>query len=413
MKNIYFIPNHFLGRSQLLITQKMHIDFLTKVHLVFLTSFLSFFLTGQNQKGLDINGEVFGDNLGMSVSMPNPNTLAIGAPRNDGNGNDAGHVRIFSWDGVSWTQKGLDINGEDSYDLSGWSVSMPDSITVAIGAHFNDGNGAESGHVRIYAWDGNSRIQKGLDINGEYSSDQSGYSVSMPDANTVAIGAPKNDNVGNNAGHVRIYTWDGYSWIQKGLDINGEYSSDQSGYSVSMPDANTVAIGAPRNYGSGASSRHVRIYSWDGVSWTQKGADIDGEASGDESGCSVSMPNANTVAIGATENDGNGYSVKGHVRIYSWNGSNWSQKGMDIDGEASGDRSGHSVSMPDANTVAIGAPWNQNRGHVRIHAWDGNSWYQVTSDLNAKNIHDNFGFSVSMPDANTVAIGAQNNDEVE
>jgi hypothetical protein len=56
-----------------------------------------------------------------------------------------------------------------------------------------------------------------------------------------------------------------------------------------------------------------------------------------------------------TLNDGNG-SNSGHVRIYSWNGASWQQKGADIDGEAADDRSGLSVSMPDANTVALGAP---------------------------------------------------------
>ena len=112
--------------------------------------------------------------------------------------------------------------------------------------------------------------QKGVDIDGQTSNDQSGYSVSMPDANTVAIGAPYNDGNGTNSGHVRIYSWDGSSWSQKGADINGENSGDQSGYSVSMPDANTVAIGARYNDGNGSSSGHVRIYSWDGSSWSQK-----------------------------------------------------------------------------------------------------------------------------------------------
>ena len=132
-----------------------------------------------------------------------------------------------------------------------------------------------------------------------------------------------------------------------------------------MPDANTVAIGAPSNDGNGTNSGHVRIYSWDGSSWTQKGADIDGESSYDESGHSVSMPNANTVAIGASGNDGNGNS-SGHVRIYLWNGSRWVQKVADIDGEIE-DYSGTSVSMPDASTVAIGASQKlDGKGGVRI-----------------------------------------------
>ena len=31
-------------------------------------------------------------------------------------------------------------------------------------------------------------------------------------------------------------------------------------------------------------SGHTRLYEWDGTSWVQLGADIDGEAAGDQSG---------------------------------------------------------------------------------------------------------------------------------
>ena len=77
-------------------------------------------------------------------------TVAIGAKGNDGNGNGSGHVRIYGWDGSAW-QRGDDINGEGEGDMSGSSVSMSDNgDTVAIGAKGNDGNGNFAGHVRVY-----------------------------------------------------------------------------------------------------------------------------------------------------------------------------------------------------------------------------------------------------------------------
>jgi hypothetical protein len=33
--------------------------------------------------------------------MPNANTIAIGAPYNDGNGNNSGHARIYQWNGTA------------------------------------------------------------------------------------------------------------------------------------------------------------------------------------------------------------------------------------------------------------------------------------------------------------------------
>ena len=157
-------------------------------------------------------------------------------------------------------QIGTDINGEAAGDWSGWAVSMPDANTIAIGAPHNDGGLVDNGHVSVYTWSGTAWIQKGVDIDGEAAADESGEWVSMPDANTLVIGANGNDGGGNAAGHVRVYTWSGTAWEQKGVDIDGEAAGDISG-AVSMPDANTLAIGAPRNDGGGIDAGLVRVYS--------------------------------------------------------------------------------------------------------------------------------------------------------
>ena len=112
-------------------------------------------------------------------------------------------------------------------------------------------------------------------------------------------------------------------------------------------------------------------------SQTQLGSDIDGEAANDYSGWSVSMNSAgDRVAIGAERNDGTSsttYYDAGHVRVYEYSNSGWTQLGSDIDGEAADDRSGNSVSMNSAgDRVAIGAPWNDGTantaGHVRVYS---------------------------------------------
>jgi hypothetical protein len=171
--------------------------------------------------------------------------------------------------------------------------------------------------VRIYFWSGFSWVQRGADIDGEAQYDWSGNSVSLSaDGQTVAIGAHGNDAAGNTAGHVRIYTWGASSWVQRGADIDGEEDNDYSGESVSLSaDGQTVAIGAPFNDGAAFSAGHVRIYTWLASGWVQAGADIDGEvAAFDNSGSSVSLSaDGQTVAIGAPGHDGN----VGHVRVYS------------------------------------------------------------------------------------------------
>lgn len=361
----------------------------------------------QLQKGTNIYGSSAGDNFGQIVCMPDSSTIAVGAYWNDDNGNQAGHVRIFRFNGVIWEQKGSTIVGDAAGDQFGGSISMPDSMTIGIGATENDGNGTNSGQVRIFRWNGNDWVQKGFDIYGESIHDNFGSRVSMPDSTTIAVGAINNDGNGVDAGSVRIYSWNGSAWIQKGMEINGEAAYDFSGY-VDMADSATVAIGA---FGNGFNTGHVRVFTWNGFSWQQKGQDINGEAAGDRA-CIVDMANATTLGIGAWGNDGNG-TCSGHVRVYEWNGSSWIQKGADIDGEADNDYSGISVSMADSITIAIGALYNDggglDAGHVRIYKWNGSAWQQKGVDIDGTEPFGEFGYSVSMADKNNFAVGAPEN----
>lgn len=135
-----------------------------------------------------------------------------------------------------YTQLGMDIDGEAAGDYSGRCVSISsDGNVVAIGAPGNDGNGDGSGHVRVYVWDDSSWIQRGADIDGEAAGDNCGTSVALSsDGRILAIGATLNDGSASNAGHVRVYAWDGSGWVQRGSDIDGEAASDKSGFSVSL-----------------------------------------------------------------------------------------------------------------------------------------------------------------------------------
>jgi hypothetical protein len=329
------------------------------------------------QLGIDIDGEAAGDNSGHSVSLSSDGTrLAIGDRFNDANGGDSGRVRIYGWDGSDWVQVGSDIDGEAAEDSSGFSVSLSsDGNRVAVGALWNDGNGSSSGHVRVYELNSGTWTQLGIDIDGEAADDSSGYSVSLSsDGNRVAVGATGNDANGSRSGHVRVYELNSGNWTQLGIDIDGEAAGDYTGESVSLSsDGTRVAVGASGNDGNGDNSGHVRIYNWNGSAWGQVGSDIDGEAADDYSGHSVSLSSDGTrVAIGAPYNDANG-SNSGHFRIYNWNGSAWVQIGSDIDGEAAGDSSGYSVSLSsDRTRVAIGAPYNDDNGsssgHVRLYS---------------------------------------------
>ena len=164
-----------------------------KTKLLLLHFLVPLFVFAQTQIGADIDGEAGNDLSGTSVSLSADGSIvAIGAPENDGNGTNSGHVRVYQNIGGTWSQIGQDIDGEAAIDRSGWSVSLSaDGSILAIGAYLNGGNGHFSGHVRIYQNSGGTWTQIGEDIDGEAAEEQSGNSVSLStDGSIVAIGAP-------------------------------------------------------------------------------------------------------------------------------------------------------------------------------------------------------------------------------
>ena len=305
---------------------------------VFFFGAISFGVRGQVQIGGDFDGEAAFNWSGHSVSLSSDGSvLAIGAPFNDGNGDNSGHVRVYkkvvdalSLDGFKWEQVGGDIDGQTVNDLSGYSVSLSsDGSVLAIGA---SGVFPFTGHVRVYERDGTVALgwrQVGDDIEGEAAGDRSGHSVSLSsDGSVLAIGAPWSDGNGDFSGHVRVYekvvdalSLGGFKWEQIGGAIYGEAAGDVSGRSVSLSsDGSVLAIGAPLNDGNGDNSGYVRVYKRDDAAhlgWRQVGGAIYGEAAGDELGSSVSLSSDGSVlAIGAPLNDLNGLN-SGHVRVYS------------------------------------------------------------------------------------------------
>ena len=322
----------------------------------------------------------------------------------------------------TWTKLGSDIDGEAADDTSGRSVSLSDDGTVlAVGAYLNDGNGVDSGHVRVHKYASNIWTQLGSDINGEAAGDEFGFYVSLSSDGTVlAVGARKNDGSGRtDGGSVRVYKYASNAWTQLGSDIDAEAAGDSAGCSVSLSsDGSVLAIGAQLNDGSGLTDRgHVRIYKYITNVWTQLGSDVDGEAAGNQFGWSVSLySDGRVVAVGAAYN-----ASGGHIRVYAYSSANnvWTQLGSDVDGEATGEAFGFSVSLSsDGSVVAGGAIWNRGiagdaSGNARVFKYNSvtNAWTQLGGDIDGEVAHDNSGISVSLSgDGSVVAVGAAQND---
>lgn len=308
-----------------------------------------------------------------------------------------------------WNQLGTDIDGENAGDESATSISINDNGTVmVVGVPRSDALETNAGNARVYEWNGTAWIQKGADIDATGAGDLFGQSVDInATGDVIIVGAPGFLAGPTAPGYASVYEWDGTNWTQRGTDFIGEAADDSSGGSVSISaDGSIIGIGAGDNGGNGPFSGHVRIFEWDGINWNQLGVDIDGEAPSDASGRSISLNAAgNIIAIGAPNNGDNG-----HVRVFEWNGTNWIQKGIDIDSDALNNNFGKYISLDaTGNTFASGAHTFSNGavGSAKIYTWDGANWIQKGTTLVGDQGSDFFGTSTKLnEDGNIVAIGA-------
>ena len=394
-----------------------------------------------------IDGEDKNSNSGFSTSLSDDGTiLAIGAPYNDGGGTGygAGHVRVYDYiEGRSpeWDQLGSDIEGEAAYNFGGGSVSLNSNGTIlAIGAKYNDVNTGDTndntGHVRVYEWNGINWDQLGDDIDGEAYYDLFGGSISLSaDGTIVAIGAER--NVGNgetHSGHVRIYDYvKGRSpkeWDQIGSDINGKNYSAWFGSSVSLSsNGNIVAIGGI--YGQNDNNLYVGsvgVYQNINNNWEQMGTDMYGDTSDDFFGQSVSLSADGTIlAIGANGNDGPAnISSIGQVRVYQYvsglYAGDWIKIGNDLYGEAIADEFGYSVSLSKNGSVLVVGAYSHDANNVSntgraytyklIEQPSIKSIVKMGEPINGEAEQDSFGYAVACnADGTVFAAAAPFNDD--
>lgn len=316
------------------------------------------------QIGNDIDGYAPADNFGYSLDISDDGSIvAIGAY---GAGNQAGLVQIFQNINDDWVLMGLSIGGETVAGYSGIAISLSSNGSiVAISAPANAGTNGEGllGCVRVYQFTSGEWYKIGSNIYGEAAGDYSGASISLSsDGSKVAIGAPYNDGNGVDSGHVRVYQNVSGNWVQLGNDINGEAANDNSGNFISLSaNGSIVAIGAERNDNVvGLNNGHVRVYQYSSNIWTQIGSDINGVYK-------VSLSaDGQILATGSPNSFDNG--SKGTAKVYKNVSNNWEQIGTNIAGENYNDYSTSSMNLSqDGGTIAIAAYNNNVYGHVRVY----------------------------------------------
>lgn len=306
----------------------------------------------------------------------------------------------------TWEQLGADFNGP-AHSEFGKSVSISaDGTTAAFGL---PGGGSNIGtRVQIFSYNGTSWIQKGNTI--ETSNHRGGESVSLSaDGNIVCIGAIGSGTNGTNSGLVKVYQFNGSSWQQIGSNILGSEPGAMFGTKVSISsDGNTFAASAPNlSDDAGQNVGLVGIYSYNGTDWIQKGTDIIGTSDRRFFGRALNLDaSGNIVIIGSGTSPAAGPG-KGAVNVFSFDGTDWVLKGQEFVGTGN-DGIGISTAISaDGNTIAYGAITSSEIGQVKAYSFNGTDWVQLGNDMNGENNEDMFGRAISMNASGTIlAIGA-------
>lgn len=290
-------------------------------------------------------------------------------------------------DPLQWTLI-ADITGEDPGDyiagVQGIEMSGDGLVLVVASKFANSTTGETStGAVSVYELLNGVWIMRGGPIYGNDPNDEFGTSVDINHNGTVLAAGS------SNGGYVHVYDWNGSAWIQRYV-ISG-LETDAFGMGVNLnKDGNRLVIGSHLADPDGLiDAGRVTVYEWDGISWLQMGAEIIGIESNDEFGFAVDMDDSgDTIIIGSAKDSGG----IGHARVFSWDGFNWIQKGLDLD-DASFDVSINA----NGNVVVIGNPYydgvlGNNTGSISVYEWDGNAWIMKGTPIEGSSMEDRFGF---------------------
>lgn len=159
------------------------------------------------QTGGNINGQTPNGFLGRSIALsPDGNRLVAGAPSYYApNPQQIGYVSVFEYNGTNWTPLGQPLFGTAKSHF-GYSVAIAYD-TIVVGAPRHNGTSSKSGIAQLFAYDGSNWNQIGETLHGEAGNDFFGSSVAMaPNSCRFAVGAIGHDGNGNNSGQVKVYS---------------------------------------------------------------------------------------------------------------------------------------------------------------------------------------------------------------
>jgi hypothetical protein len=230
-----------------------------------------------------------------------------------------------------------------------------------------------------------------------YLQDDTGEMVLSGSGYTVAISSGPTNN-----GVVKVYDWNGSSWVQKGQTISNsilEFATWFFGSNIKISsNGNRIAFTYTWAM-SGANSLYAMVFDWDGSSWNQLGETIEVSINDPLRVKLISInSDASRIIISVDESD----NIENKNLVFSWNGSSWVQLGSNINltgvNNTSMDLSGNRI------VFSLGFP-NVSFGGFCCFSWNGSSWVQLGQKIQGTGYDEYYDSNASIsPSGNMVAV---------
>jgi hypothetical protein len=319
------------------------------------------------------------DRFGWSVSVSD-GTVVVGAPRDDDAGDHSGSAYLFEEPGAGWANmtETAKLTASDGVELDGfgWSVSISGD-TVAVGSPFDDDNGDMSGSAYLFGrpqsgWTNMTQTAK-LTASDGTNLDYLGRSVAIS-GDTVVAGAQGADYDYTYSGSAYLFERPETGWVDMTETVrlmsSDAADEDWFGSSVSI-SGDVVVVGAPYDDDIGFTSGSAYLFGRDAGglgNWGQvaklTASDADSQ---DQFGGSVSI-SGDTVVIGAVFDeelgDRSGSAYLFRKPLAGWTDMTETVKLTASDG-AEDDRFGNSVSIS-GSTIAACAPRLEDYGSAYL-----------------------------------------------
>ena len=358
------------------------------------------------------------DFFGFNVALSG-DTAVIGATKVDDDirGVDVGAAYVFTRSGNNWHQQAkLTADDGAAKDEFGGNVALSGD-TAVIGAMFQDDKGDNSGSAYVFTRSGTTWSQQAkLTAADGAEGDAFGQSIALS-GDTVVIGAPHDDDKGNDAGSVYVFTRSGTTWSQQvKLTAADGVAGDVFGISIAF-SSDTIVIGADLNDEKALNAGAVYVFTRSGSSWSQQAkiTAADG-AETDIFGVRVAL-SGDTILISARRDDDDVMGIDaGSAYIFTRTGTTWQQQiKLTASDGAADDRFGRSVALV-ADTAVIGAMFQDdkgdNSGSAYVFTRSGTTWSQQVKLTAADGAEgDVFGWSVALSDDTAVITATRDDDK--